>query len=212
MDRCDFSISWDHWTLCSGAAPAISTPAATLEPRWRLSAADPTRRLIGAARAVSIRLWHFRRRLEVSVTYIKKCCAWRGSACCRWPADQQPGTSACLVWQQHDGYDYELRLRLSAGAFVSKRRLFSPPQAWKRICLAGQVYLYSQEHSSALARSHGPAGWAVDAAWLYIRDRERASASASTGEWRPTKTTQQRLTPSFESRGVNESARSRSSS
>lgn len=43
-------------------------------------------------------------------------------------------------------------------AFVSKRCLFSPPQAWKRICLASQVYLYSQKHSSALAQSHGQPG------------------------------------------------------
>lgn len=38
---------------------------------------------------------------------------------------------------------------------MSKRCLFSPPQAWKQTCLASQVYLYSQEHSSALAQSHG---------------------------------------------------------
>lgn len=53
------------------------------------------------------------------------------------------------------------------------------------------------------------AGRAVDTVWPYIRERERLSASASTDEWLPTKT--QQLTSSFESPGVNESARSRSS-
>lgn len=63
----------------------------------------------------------------------------------------------------------------NGGAFVSKRCLFSPPQAWKRICLASHIYLYSQEHSLALAQSHGPSGGGYS---LAIQWRGSASAQS----------------------------------
>lgn len=45
-----------------------------------------------------------------------------------------------------------------ARVFASKRRLSSPPEAWKWNCLTSQGYLYSQEHSLALTHSRGLPG------------------------------------------------------